>query len=109
MSTKLLDESHENTDVAEVVEKMNSDPLAFYDAKRKVRRIPIFQYNSVTGEPDAILRWVERGVIMPSDGISRSVLLQMCTDKGMDTYLPERGWIRNGRKAESNFEHERVK
>lgn len=95
--SKLLDTpTHDPTEVLEVLEAMQKSDKAFFDEKKMVRRVPIFEYDPLTHKPNRIARWQERKVMEIHD----SKDLTRCQELGYDYYHEKRGWIRGGKKAE---------
>ena len=104
MATRLLNETHNPTEVLDVLDALAKDDKAFYDPQTQIRKVPIFDYDATTGEPYRIQRWQERRVI-PNDGhLRRSQLLERCAIEGKDTYIDGIGWVRGGRKRERDVD-----
>lgn len=91
---KLLGEQTPSVDLESVLRKMRSDPFAFYDEKKRTRKVPVFAYEGDT--PVSIIRWQERHVADDLETAQR---------KSLDFYHPTRGWIRDGKKAERDYDY----
>jgi hypothetical protein len=107
MPRLLAAQTHNPTEVLEVIEALRKDDLAFYDRDKRERKVPIFGYDPETGDPDRIVRWQTRKVL-PNDGaLKRAELLNRCEVEGKDTYIDGIGWVRNGKKRERDANTER--
>ncbi len=91
---KLLGDRTPDVNIEDVRRKMRRDPFAFYDEKKKMRKVPIFLYED--DRPVAIARWQNRPVAED---------LETAQLKAWDFYHPTRGWIREGRKAERDYDY----
>lgn len=91
---ELLGDKTPSVDLESVIRAMRLDPFAYYDEKKKVRKVPIFTYEGDT--PVEIIRWQTRPV---ADD------LKTAQKKAWDFYHPERGWIREGKKAEKDYDY----
>lgn len=100
MPSKLLGNEHTDTNVQEILAKIREDDLAFYDARKNVRQVPVFKYDPVTNEPIALSHWQTRYCAPPD---MRLVDAQL---KGLDVYIEGRGWIRAGKKAERDARYD---
>ena len=91
---KLLGDKTPSVNIEEVRRKMRLDPFAYYDEKKKIRKVPVFAYEGDTRVE--IVRWQTRPV---ADDLETAQL------KAWDFYHPTRGWIREGRKAERDYDY----
>lgn len=96
MAGNLLDSKHNETEVQKVVDALRRDDKAYYDEKKKLRKVPMFAYNA-DGSPLRVTHWQERKVT--EDWEEAQV-------KHLDYYLEGRGWIRDGKKAERDFDYQ---
>lgn len=95
--SSLLGPQSKSTEIDDVLLKLKSDPLAYFDEKKLVREVPIFRYN-IDGEPDHISHWQKRAVAPKDMQIAEAARL------GLDVYIEGRGWVRGGKKAERDFQ-----
>lgn len=95
-TTSLLDSKHNMTEVQDVLDTLRRDDKAFFDEKKMIRKVPIFAYDP-DGKPIRIARWMERQVTKEWEEAQR---------KSLDYYREGRGWIREGKKAERDFDYQ---
>ena len=100
MASTLLDSKHDMTEVEDILLRLSVDDKAFYDKEKKVRKIPVFQYD-IDGKPFRVARWMTRSVTesWPEARDSKG---------GLDFYHDTRGWIRGGKKAERDYDYKRT-
>lgn len=92
----LLGAEHSDTNVAEILEQLAKDDMAFYDPAKRTRKVPIFAYDD-SGEPTAVRHWNTRYCAPEGMTLVEAQL------KGLDVHIEGRGWIRSGKKAERDF------
>jgi hypothetical protein len=99
MTTKeeLLGPQNKSTEIDDVLLKLKSDPLAYFDEKKMVREVPVFRYDA-DGNPVHISHWAKRAVAPKDMEVGEAQRL------GLDVYLERRGWVRGGKKAERDFQ-----
>lgn len=95
--SSLLGTKHVDTSVEEVIAALQRDDQAFYDPKTNLRRVPIFAYDN-DGNRTRITHWQERPVAPVGMTRAEAELA------GLDYYMPGRGWIRLGKKAERDYD-----
>jgi hypothetical protein len=96
MASNLLDSKHNLTEVQDVLDKLRRDDKAFFDEKKMVRKVPIFAYD-VDGKPERITFWQERKV---------TASWEEAQLRHLDYYNERRGWIREGKKAERDYDYQ---
>jgi hypothetical protein len=97
MASSLLDSKHNTQQVEEVLRRLRNDDKAYFDAAKKVRKVPVFQYDH-EGNPIRITHWNERRV---TENWAEAV-----NSKGtIDFYHETRGWVRGGKKNERDYDY----
>lgn len=92
----LLGTKHVNDDEMDRVLEKLSDPLAFYDEKKNIRRVPVLSYDS-EGRPLSISHWQTRHCA------PQGMELAEAQAKQLDYLDSRRGWVRRGVKPEKDY------
>lgn len=92
----LLGSKHINEDEVEQVLAKLSDPLAFYDEHKNIRKYPVLSYDH-EGKPIAISHWQTRYCA------PKNMSLAEAQAKQLDFLDESRGWIRRGVKPEKDY------